>query len=85
MQFCNSDNNSKSLCILWITVAEQVLVFGFWYLKYPGNNLSEQSREPTNLPHMRGLGHNLTQATLVEGEYLNPAHVYLQANQLQEY
>ena len=38
---------------------------------------------------MQGLGHNLTQATLVEGEgsdqYLNPAHVYLQANQLQEY
>jgi len=38
---------------------------------------------------MQGLGQNLTQATLVEGEcsdqYLNPAHVYLQANQLQDY
>ena len=54
-------------------------------LKYTGNNLSEQSREPTNWPHTQGLGQNLTQATLVEGEcsdqYLNPAHVYLQANQ----
>ena len=36
---------------------------------------------------MQGLGQNVFQATLVEGEcsdqYLNPAHVYLQANQLQ--
>ena len=46
-------------------------------LEFPGKNLSEQSREPTNSVHIwRGSG-NQNRDTLVEGErshhYANPA------------